>query len=109
MSTMNKLLLSCALAVALAPAAAMADEITGYVSDSHCNTAHNAPSEANTKCINACLKRGSDPVLVSNGKVMKFDADSKDKAKAFAGENVRIDGTMDGDTVKINSIDKAQQ
>ncbi|SRR5579875_1713916 len=105
---MKKLVLSCALAMAFAPAALLADEITGYVSDAHCGAAHNAPSEANTKCINTCLKKGSDPVLVSNGKVLKFDSSSKDKAKAYAGENVRIDGTVDGDTVKINSIDKAQ-
>jgi|SRR5581483_2343079 len=105
---MKKLIFSCALAVALAPGALLAEEITGYVSDAHCGAAHNAPSTANTKCIDKCLKGGSDPVLVSNGKVMKFDTESKDKAKSFAGENVRIDGTMDGDFVKINSIDKAQ-
>ena len=105
---MKKLILPCMLAIALAPTAMLADEIDGYVSDAHCGTAHNAPSEANTKCINVCLKKGSDPVLVSNGKVMHFDDDSKDKAKAYAGQNVRIDGTMDGDNVKINSIDKAQ-
>jgi hypothetical protein len=105
---MKKLLFSCLLAGALTPALVLADEITGYVSDAHCGAAHNAPSEANTKCINACLKKGSDPVLVSNGKVMKFDADSKEKAKAYAGENVRIDGTMDGEIVKVSSIEKTQ-
>ena len=105
---MKKLIVSCALAVALAPAMVLADEITGYVSDEHCGAAHDSVSDANTKCINTCLKKGSDPVLVSNGKVMKFDADSKDKAKAYAGQSVKIDGSMDGDMVKINSIDKAQ-
>lgn len=105
---MKKLMFCSAFAIALAPAMLMADEITGYVSEAHCGAAHNAPSEANTKCINVCLKQGHDPVLVSNGKVLKFDGASKDKAKAYAGQNVRIDGSMDGDTVKINSIDKAQ-
>lgn len=105
---MKRLIMSCALAAALSPAVVFADEITGYISDAHCGAAHNAPSDGNTQCINKCLKGGSDPVLVSNGKVMKFDGDSKDKAKGFAGQNVRIDGSMDGDTVKITSIDKAQ-
>jgi hypothetical protein len=95
--------------VALAPAALVADQITGYISDAHCGAAHSSVSAANTTCINKCLKGGSDPVLVSEGKVMKFaDADSKNKAKGFAGQNVTIDGSMEGDTVKINSIDKAQ-
>ena len=105
---MKKLLLSATVAAALLPGGMLADEITGYVSDAHCGAAHNAPSAANTSCINKCLKGGSDPVLVSNGKVMKFDADSKEKAKGYAGANVKIDGSMDGDMVKINSIDKAQ-
>ena len=104
---MNKLVLSCALVFSLTPAALVADGISGYVSDSHCGAAHSSVSDANTKCIQACLKRGSDPVLVSNGKVMQFDSDSKEKAKAYAGENVKIDGTMDGNTVKVNSIDRA--
>ena len=61
-----------------------------------------------TKCVNGCLKGGSDPVLVSDGKVMKFDADSKEKALAHAGEMVKIDGSMEGDSVKINSIEAAK-
>jgi hypothetical protein len=105
---MKKLLLACGFAITLAPGAVWADEITGYVSESHCGAAHKSVSEANTQCINKCLKGGSDPVLVNNGKVMTFDADSKDKAKAYAGENVKIDGSVDGDVIKINSIDKTQ-
>lgn len=85
-----------------------ADEMSGYISDAHCGAKHDAVSAANTKCINGCLKGGSDPVLVSNGKVMKFDADSKAQAVAHAGESVKIDGTVTGDTVKINSIEAAK-
>jgi hypothetical protein len=55
-----------------------------------------------------CIKGGADPVLVSEGKVMKFDDESKEKAKEFAGDNVKIDGTMDGDTIKVSSIQKAE-
>ncbi len=104
---MKKLFFASFLAVSVCSLAASAEEMTGYISDSHCGKAHNSPSEKNTACVNKCLGGGSDPVLVSNGKVMKFDADSKDKAKALAGENVKIDGTMDGDTIKVNSIEKA--
>jgi hypothetical protein len=54
------------------------------------------------------MKKGADPVLVSEGKVVKFDDASKDKAKTFLGANVKIDGTMAGDTIKISSIEKAE-
>lgn len=105
---MKKLLFSCIATASFCSFAAYADQMTGYISDAHCGAAHNSVSEANTKCIQACLKKGSDPVLVNEGKVMKFTSDSVGKARSFAGENVKIDGSMDGDLVKINSIEKAE-
>jgi len=105
---MKKFLFASVLAVSFGSWAAFADDITGYVSESHCGAAHNAPSAANTACVKKCLSGGSDPVLVSNGKVIEFDSDSKQKAKSHAGENVKIDGTMNGDVIKIATIEKAQ-
>lgn len=105
---MKKLFAGSLLCVALGAAALSAEEITGYVSDSHCGVKHNMVSEKNTKCVkDMCIKGGAEPVLVSNGKVMKFDAASKEKAVAMAGENVKVSGTVDGDTIKVDSIDKA--
>jgi len=105
---MKKFVLATFLVASVGSVAALADQITGYVSEAGCGAKHSTVSAANTKCVEGCLKKGSDPVLVSEGKVIKFDADSKEKAKAFAGQNVKIDGTMDGDVVKVNSIDKAE-
>lgn len=106
---MSKILFSSLLAVSLCSTAAFADEMTGYISDAHCGAKHSSPSAANTKCVvDMCIKGGSDPVLVKDGKVMKFDDASKKMALAHAGENVKIDGSMEGDMVKISSIDKAQ-
>jgi len=104
---MKKFVFGSVLAFSLGSFAAFADNLTGYVSESHCGDKHSSPSAANTKCIQTCLKGGSDPVLVSNGKVYKFDAASRDKALAHAGENVNVDGTVSGDTVTVSSIDKA--
>ncbi len=106
---MKKFLFTSVLSISLCSLAAYADDISGYISDAHCGAAHSAPSEANTKCIvDMCMKKGSDPVLVKDGKVMKFDAGSKDKAKDFAGQNVKIDGSINGDVVTVHSIEKAQ-
>ena len=104
---MKKLVFGSVLTLSLCSFAAFADNLTGYVSESHCAAKHSSPSAANTKCIQTCLKGGSDPVLVSEGKVYKFDAASKDQAVAHAGENVKIDGTLNGDTVTVSSIEKA--
>lgn len=106
---MKKLALGCFLTVSAFSFVASADQITGYVSDAHCGAKHHAVSAANTKCVkDMCINGGADPVLVSEGKVMKFDDASKDKAKAFAAKNVTIDGSVEGDTVKINTIDESK-
>ena len=105
---MKKLVFASLLAAALGSFTAFADEMTGYISESHCGTAHSSPSAANTACIKKCLNGGSDPVLVSGGKVIKIDPASKEKAVAYAGDNVTINGSMDGDNLKIDSISKAK-
>lgn len=105
---MKKLVFASFLATSLCSFSALADQMTGYISESHCGTAHSSPSAANTACVKKCLNGGSDPVLVSDGKVIKIDSASRDKAVAHAGENVTISGTMDGDNLKIDSIDKAK-
>ncbi|HEY7212611.1 MAG TPA: hypothetical protein VH477_20200 [Bryobacteraceae bacterium] len=106
---MKKLALGSFLTVSIFSLAAAADQVSGYISDAHCGAKHHSVSAANTKCVkDMCINGGADPVLVSEGKVTKFDDASKEKAKAFAGKNVSIDGSMEGDTLKINTIDEAK-
>src|SRR3954452_8398755 len=103
---MKKFLLISAAAAGVMSLPAFGEQVSGYISDAHCGKAHDKVSDANTACIKKCTGAGSDPVLVSSGKVMKFDADSKQKAVAHIGEEVKIDGTVDGDVIKVSSIDK---
>lgn len=105
---MKKLIFASIMAASLCSFGAWADTMTGYISESHCGAAHSSPTAANTACVKKCLGGGSDPVLVSDGKVIKIDAASKDQAVAHAGENVTISGTMNGDALKIDSIEKAK-
>ncbi len=107
---MKNLMFSCILAASVFSLTAAAEQMTGYISDAHCGAKHHSVSAANTKCIkDMCIKGGADPVLVvDKTKVVKFDADSKEKAVAFAGQDVSIDGTMDGDMLKINTISEAK-
>jgi hypothetical protein len=103
---MKKLVLASLFVATLGSFAAIAEELTGYISDAMCGAKHHEVSEANTKCVNGCIKKG-DAVLVVGDKVMKLDADSQAKAKAFAGQNVKIMGSNEGGTVKIDSIEAA--
>ena len=48
---MKKIVLASLLAVTLGSFAAMAEELSGYISDSHCGAKHHEVSDANTKCV----------------------------------------------------------
>lgn len=104
---MRKIALACILTFSVCSISAVAEDLTGYVSDAHCGAKHSAVSEKATQCINGCLKGGADAVLVHDGKVMKIDSDSQAKAKEFAGKDVKIQGSVSGDTVTIQSIEAA--
>ena len=104
---MRRLFIATSLA-ALLSLSAYAEQITGYISESHCGAKHDTVSEANTKCIEGCLKHGSEPVLVSNGKVYKMAAESRDSLTQYAGKNVTVYGTVNGDTIAIKSVQVSQ-
>ncbi|HLH33959.1 MAG TPA: hypothetical protein VKX41_04750 [Alloacidobacterium sp.] len=77
--------------------------VNGFISDAHCGAQHSSPSAAATKCIKSCMKGGSAPVLVSNGKVYKLKGEDA-AVKNLAGENVTVTGTVEGDTISVSSV-----
>jgi hypothetical protein len=83
---------------------AAAATMEGMISDSHCGAKHAAATAADAKCVAGCMKKGADPVLVSEGKVYKIDAASKSKVEDYLGKKVTVEGNTEGDTVTIESI-----
>ena len=80
---------------------AMAADFTGYVIDESC--ASKPAMKGNEACARKCIRGGSLAVLLADSaKVYKLD----DQAKAVehAGHKVKITGTLDGDTIKVESI-----
>jgi uncharacterized protein YdeI (BOF family) len=103
---MKKFAIATMMFASLGAVSAMAENLTGFVGDAQCK--HDGSGAKDAACSKACVqKKGADPVFVTDGKVLKFDADSAAKAKALAGEKVTIDGSVSGDTVTISSIKKA--
>jgi hypothetical protein len=82
----------------------IADEWTGFVGDSMCGAKHTGAGKGDTACAQKCVKGGADAVFVSGGKVLKFDQASVAAAKEHVGENVKITGTLNGDTVTVATI-----
>jgi hypothetical protein len=97
---LKRVVVAFVLATSVFALTAMADEMKGYISDSKCGAKH--VQDHNTKCIEGCVKGGASPVFVSGGKVYKVDDASK--VAEHLGHDVTITGSIDGDTVKVESV-----
>ena len=105
---MKKLFISTMMLASFCAATAMAEDVTGFISEAGCGAKHTgADAKADAACVRTCIKKGSAPVFVSDGKVYKFDEASLAKAKKLAGDKVQVSGTVNGDTVSATSIKKA--
>ena len=86
---------------ALSTGFCLAAEFTGYIVDANC--ASKKAMLGNEACAKSCIGRGAAAVLATeDGKVYKIA--EQDKVKAEAGKKVTISGTVDGDTIKVESI-----
>ena len=89
-----------ALGSALALGAAGA-EFSGYIIDQDCSS--KADMKGNEACARKCIKGGSPAVLLSaDNKVYKLD--DQTKAVEHAGHKVKVTGSLNGDTIKMESI-----
>ncbi len=95
---MNRLV----LCLALSSLGLFAEEWKGTISDAKCGAAHADASEKSTACVKGCVNKGSAPVLVSGGKVFKI-ADAS-KVTNHLGQKVVVSGTVEGDTITVNSV-----
>jgi len=77
----------------------------GVVSDDHCGIHHSVAGDEAAACVRKCVQGGAKYVLVHKGKVYKLDA--QDKFAPFAGRQVKVTGTLDGDAIKVASIEAA--
>ncbi len=103
---MKKLFVTLAF-VALGALTASAAELKGTISDSMCTTKHVDASEKSAACVEKCVKGGSAPVLITaDNKIIKIDEASREKVMNHLGHKVTITGTVENDTVKIDSVSK---
>jgi len=82
----------------------MAADWTGYIVDQACagKKEDHGAGEDHAACSARCIKGGSPAVFVSDGKVYKIS--NQDKVTAHAGHKVTLSGSMDGDTIKVDSV-----
>jgi len=94
------------LFAALAFAAPQSQTFTGAISDSMCGATHMMEGSAKD-CTLKCVEGGSTFILVdAKGKIYKLS--DQTKPRAFAGENVKVTGTLNGDMINVTSIAAAK-
>ena len=98
-----KKLLAVASLVAIGAMSAFAGEWSGMLSDSKCK--HTDGSDKSAACAQKCVKGGADAVFItSDNKVLTIDKASVDKVMQHLGHKVTITGTVDGTTLKVDSV-----
>jgi hypothetical protein len=86
---------------ALAAAGALAADFNGYIIDEAC--AAKPAMKGNEGCARKCIKGGSPAVLLTpEAKVYKLD--DQEKVAEHAGHKVVVTGSLNGDTIKVESI-----
>ena len=100
---MQKLITAVILLLSLFVGSAMADKLTGWVSDSKCGA--KGASASHKDCAVKCVKGGAAPVFVMDDKVLKIDDASK--VEGHIGQKVTVTGSVDGDTIKVESVKDA--
>jgi hypothetical protein len=81
--------------------------MTGYISDSHCGA--KGANENHTACASKCVKeKGASYVFVNDTDHKVYNIDAQDKVAAHAGHHVTVKGSVDGDNLKLASVEMAK-
>jgi hypothetical protein len=80
---------------------------TGYISDSMCGA--KGANEKHADCAAKCVKEhGAKYVFVNDADKKVYAIDAQDKVAAHAGHHVSVKGSVDGDNLKLTSIEMAK-
>lgn len=85
--------------------AAEQQSFSGVVTCSICGAKHDKRlKQSAAGCTKICLKKGASFALVDGDKVYRLQG-SDEYLDKIAGERVSISGTLDGDTIRVSSVD----
>ncbi|HEX7186414.1 MAG TPA: DUF5818 domain-containing protein [Thermoanaerobaculia bacterium] len=90
----------------LAPTLASAGEWTGWITDDHCG-AKGAKAE-HKNCAEKCLENGGKLVFYNPADEKVYNLDKQDVAKEHLGHEVKVTGSVEGDSIKVEKIEMAQ-
>jgi hypothetical protein len=95
-------------ALGFAAAALAAETYTGTITDDMCGKDHaSMKMGTDAKCVTECVKTMNAKYVLADGKNAYVLSDQKAPAK-FAGQKVTVTGTLNGKTLKVESIAPAK-
>ncbi len=81
---------------------------TGWISDSQCGVKGANDKAGTAECTVKCVKEhGAKYVFVNDADKKVYVVDAQDKVAPHAGHHVTVKGTVEGDTLKLASIEMA--
>jgi len=87
------------------PESGKAQIFFGVLTDAHCGARHPSKSHLSAgDCTKMCLKQGSAWALVDGEKFYTLKGDSP-VLDQRAGERVTVSGTLDGNTIQVQSVE----
>jgi uncharacterized protein DUF5818 len=103
----SRFTMGVALTLFTAALAMAADSsLTGWIADSKCGA--KAAHDGARDCTIKCVKEGAKYVFVNDADKKVYVIDAQDKVADHAGHHVKVTGSLDGDTLKLSSIEMAQ-
>lgn len=86
----------------------------GFITDASCGLDHSKMEEMggmgkdDRLCTLKCVEKGSKFALADKAHKKVYQLDDQSKPKEFAGAKVRVEGTLKGDTIQVESISAAK-
>ncbi len=94
-----------ALALLLAAPSFAAESWTGWITDSHCG-AKGANAKHSKDCVEKCAaSKDGKVVFFNNADQNLYDIDKTDLALTHVGHEVKVTGTVEGKSIKVDSIE----
>ncbi|HSF17917.1 MAG TPA: hypothetical protein VLK65_20430 [Vicinamibacteria bacterium] len=108
---MRGMILSSSLILVAAIVLAEEKTFEGYVTDDMCGAEHMMEGMSDKQCADECVGMGAAYALYVPDDETLYKVDDPEKIKAFAGEDVVVNGTLDedGETIRIVSVARREQ
>jgi len=90
------------LIVVMAGLPLFAGEWTGWITDEHCGA--KGAAEGHKSCALKCAKDGAALVFYNPSDEKLYKLSDQDAAKEHIGHKVKVVGTLEGETITVESI-----